>query len=58
MLLEVDNWPYNFIESRDFPSVDQRGTVAGQLLVSDQYVSSLLAHIFFFRRVKFGFSSS
>jgi rhamnogalacturonan endolyase len=48
MLLEVDNWPYNFTESRDFPSVDQRGTVAGQLLVSDQYVPSLATCTFFF----------
>ncbi|XP_059436640.1 probable rhamnogalacturonate lyase B [Corylus avellana] len=42
MLHEVDSWPYNFTESRDFPSVDQRGTVAGQLLVSDQYISKSL----------------
>ncbi|GLT70929.1 hypothetical protein SLA2020_429780 [Shorea laevis] len=42
MLIEVDSWPYNFTQSRDFPSADQRGTVAGQLLVRDQYISKRL----------------
>jgi hypothetical protein len=38
-----------------------RGTVVGQLLVSDRYVPPLLAHKFFFiffLCVKFGFNSS
>jgi rhamnogalacturonan endolyase len=43
MLVEVDSWPYNFTQSSDFPSVDQRGTVTGQLLVRDGYVPILLA---------------
>ncbi|GMN31863.1 hypothetical protein TIFTF001_046555 [Ficus carica] len=35
---EVGKWPYNFIQSKDFPSSDQRGTVSGQLLVHDRYI--------------------
>ncbi|KAE7995833.1 hypothetical protein FH972_000598 [Carpinus fangiana] len=42
MSLEVDSWPYNFTESSDFPSVDQRGIVSGQLLIRDQYINKRL----------------
>ncbi|XP_008236572.2 PREDICTED: probable rhamnogalacturonate lyase B [Prunus mume] len=34
---EVQRWPYNFTQSKDFLSSDQRGSVAGQLLVRDRY---------------------
>lgn len=36
---EVSNWPYNFVASEDFPKVDQRGQVSGQLVVIDRYVA-------------------
>ncbi|KAM1941603.1 hypothetical protein ACFX13_029162 [Malus domestica] len=39
MLKEVNSWPYNFIESKDFPSFDRRGSVAGQLLIHDSYIN-------------------
>lgn len=42
MLHEVDSWPYNFAQSKDFPTADQRGTVVGQMVVRDRYVSRLL----------------
>ncbi|KAE8010477.1 hypothetical protein FH972_006845 [Carpinus fangiana] len=42
MLSEVGSWPYNFTESEDFLPSDQRGTVAGQLLVSDRYINENL----------------
>ena len=37
MLNEVNSWPYNFIQSKDYPTSHQRGSVAGQLLVRDRY---------------------
>ncbi|XP_062144079.1 rhamnogalacturonate lyase B-like isoform X2 [Alnus glutinosa] len=42
ILSEVDSWPYNFTQSEDFLSSDQRGTVAGQLLVLDRYINEKL----------------
>ncbi|PON39398.1 Rhamnogalacturonate lyase [Trema orientale] len=39
---EVAKWPYNFTQSKDFPSSDQRGTVNGQLLIRDRYISESL----------------
>ncbi|CAK7352736.1 unnamed protein product [Dovyalis caffra] len=42
--IEVKRWPYNFPRSQDFPPSDQRGTVMGQLLVRDRYVSERLVH--------------
>ncbi|XP_059438373.1 rhamnogalacturonate lyase B-like [Corylus avellana] len=42
MLSEVGSWPYNFTESEDFLPSDQRGTVAGQLLVHDRYINEEL----------------
>ncbi|BBH07101.1 Rhamnogalacturonate lyase family protein [Prunus dulcis] len=33
---EMQRWPYNFTQSKDFLSSDQRGSVAGQLLVRDR----------------------
>lgn len=38
MVVEVQNWPYSFPVSEDFPSSDQRGSVFGRLLVQDRYV--------------------
>uniref|UniRef100_A0A9I9CSD4 rhamnogalacturonan endolyase n=1 Tax=Cucumis melo TaxID=3656 RepID=A0A9I9CSD4_CUCME len=37
MTIETSRWPYNFVESREFPSSDQRGSLRGQLLVRDRY---------------------
>ncbi|XP_075089667.1 uncharacterized protein LOC107815910 [Nicotiana tabacum] len=42
MLIETENWPYDFPLSQDFVQADQRGTVSGRLLVSDSYVSKRL----------------
>ncbi|XP_065863348.1 rhamnogalacturonate lyase B-like [Euphorbia lathyris] len=39
MLKEEKSWPYDFIQSPDFPSSNQRGTVMGQLTVGDKYAS-------------------
>ncbi|CAN6679844.1 unnamed protein product [Malus baccata var. baccata] len=36
---EVNSWPYNFTQSENFPSSSGRGSVAGQLLVQDWYIS-------------------
>ncbi|KAK1574839.1 hypothetical protein Q3G72_000309 [Acer saccharum] len=36
---EVQQWPYNFINSEDFPKQDQRGSVFGQLKVNDRFIS-------------------
>ncbi|KAL5556635.1 hypothetical protein UlMin_038871 [Ulmus minor] len=41
---EEAKWPYNFPESPDFIRSDQRGSVDGQLLVHDWYISE--RHIF------------
>lgn len=38
MVQEVQNWPYSFPASEDFPQADQRGTVNGRLIVQDRYV--------------------
>ncbi|XP_073147215.1 uncharacterized protein [Henckelia pumila] len=40
MLIETENWPYDFPVSEDFPFADQRGTVSGRLLVFDSYIST------------------
>ncbi|KAB1200353.1 Rhamnogalacturonate lyase [Morella rubra] len=42
MVVEVESWPYNFTQSEDFLPADQRGTVTGQLLVSDRYINKRL----------------
>ncbi|KAB1200354.1 Rhamnogalacturonate lyase [Morella rubra] len=42
MLHEVDSWPYNFAQSKDFPTADQRGTVVGQMVVRDRYIQGKL----------------
>ncbi|KAI5655065.1 hypothetical protein M9H77_32252 [Catharanthus roseus] len=39
MLFEAQCWPYSFPASEDFPSSDQRGSISGQLLVKDRYIS-------------------
>ncbi|XVF36559.1 hypothetical protein REPUB_Repub19eG0068000 [Reevesia pubescens] len=39
MQSEVQNWPYSFPASEDFPKSDQRGKVCGRLKVQDLYVS-------------------
>ncbi|XP_065874912.1 uncharacterized protein [Euphorbia lathyris] len=44
MLREERIWPYNFIQSEDFPSSDQRGSVFGHLTVRDKYVSERLVY--------------
>ncbi|XP_050381717.1 probable rhamnogalacturonate lyase B [Argentina anserina] len=42
MLKEVESWPYNFTQSEDFPSSDERGSVSGQLLIHDRYINESL----------------
>ncbi|CAN1342755.1 Rhamnogalacturonate lyase, partial [Linum perenne] len=37
---EVKSWPYDFVNSEDFPTALQRGTVVGRLLVRDRYTSN------------------
>ncbi|PKI61471.1 hypothetical protein CRG98_018154 [Punica granatum] len=39
MLIDAESWPYNFTQSEDFPPSSQRGTVTGQLLIRDRYIS-------------------
>ncbi|KAK2996008.1 hypothetical protein RJ640_013898 [Escallonia rubra] len=39
MLKETASWPYSFPLSKDFSHSDERGTVRGQLLVHDRYIS-------------------
>ncbi|KAM7516916.1 hypothetical protein LguiA_006499 [Lonicera macranthoides] len=41
MLVEVENWPYSFPASEDFPSSDQRGDVSGRLQVRDRHISQI-----------------
>ncbi|KAF8652226.1 hypothetical protein HU200_062861 [Digitaria exilis] len=36
---EARNWPYSFLASTDFPKAEERGAIAGRLLVRDRYVS-------------------
>lgn len=42
MMIEVRKWPYSFPESKDFPKLNQRGGVFGQLRVRDRYMSNRL----------------
>ncbi|XP_031737632.1 probable rhamnogalacturonate lyase B isoform X2 [Cucumis sativus] len=42
LAIEINEWPYTFPQSEDFPSSAQRGSVAGQLFVRDRYISSRL----------------
>uniref|UniRef100_A0A0A0KIQ2 rhamnogalacturonan endolyase n=1 Tax=Cucumis sativus TaxID=3659 RepID=A0A0A0KIQ2_CUCSA len=37
MRIETSKWPYNFVESTEFPSSEQRGSLSGQLLVRDGF---------------------
>ncbi|KAF3543315.1 hypothetical protein DY000_02009231 [Brassica cretica] len=39
MAAEVQSWPYDFVKSVDYPLHHQRGTVEGQLFVTDSYKS-------------------
>ncbi|TVU25325.1 hypothetical protein EJB05_27817, partial [Eragrostis curvula] len=36
---EARKWPYNFLESPDFPKADDRGSITGRLSVRDRFVS-------------------
>lgn len=36
MAYEVESWPYDFVSFEAFPSYNERGSVAGQLLVADR----------------------
>lgn len=45
MRIETSKWPYNFVESTEFPSSEQRGSLSGQLLVRDGFVP-LLTFVF------------
>ncbi|XP_050379844.1 probable rhamnogalacturonate lyase B [Argentina anserina] len=44
MLEEVKSWPYNFTESQDFPSSDQRGSLSSRLLIHDKYINHQPLH--------------
>ncbi|XP_026432925.1 rhamnogalacturonate lyase B-like isoform X2 [Papaver somniferum] len=37
MIVEVENWPYNFPASEDYLKSDQRGAVSGKLVVHNRY---------------------
>ncbi|PIA55234.1 hypothetical protein AQUCO_00800159v1 [Aquilegia coerulea] len=39
MMNEVQSWPYQFPKSKDYPHLEQRGTVTGRLFVQDRYIS-------------------
>lgn len=41
MLIEIENWPYDFPLSQDFVGADQRAIVSGRLLVNDRYINLL-----------------
>ena len=36
---EVNAWPYNFTQSKDYLISNQRGSVGGQLVIRDRCVS-------------------
>ncbi|KAI4385271.1 hypothetical protein MLD38_003318 [Melastoma candidum] len=36
---EVQRWPYDFIQSKDYPGSSQRGNISSQLNVHDRYVN-------------------
>lgn len=36
MEVEAQSWPYEFLNSEDFPGSDERGTLTGRLLVYDR----------------------
>ncbi|KAL5556619.1 hypothetical protein UlMin_038855 [Ulmus minor] len=38
----IKKWPYNFPQSKDFPTSEQRGNVRGQLLIRDRYINESL----------------
>lgn len=42
LAIEINEWPYSFPQSEDFPSSAQRGSVTGRLLVRDGYFSVFL----------------
>ncbi|PKI42091.1 hypothetical protein CRG98_037544 [Punica granatum] len=39
MAYEAETWPYDFVLFQAFPLSDERGSVAGQLLVADRYMT-------------------
>ncbi|KAK9110774.1 hypothetical protein Sjap_018834 [Stephania japonica] len=39
MAIQVQDWPYTFPASEDFPKKEQRGSVHGRLLVRDRYIN-------------------
>ena len=41
MMVEVQNWPYSFPASEDFPKSEQRGNVNGRILVQDRYACKI-----------------
>ncbi|KAG8641067.1 hypothetical protein MANES_13G102600v8 [Manihot esculenta] len=47
MSIEVESWPYDFPQSKDFPHSNNRATVEGQLIIHDEGVSKLAssAHV-------------
>ncbi|XP_044509893.1 probable rhamnogalacturonate lyase B isoform X2 [Mangifera indica] len=40
MWKEVESWPYDFLQSQDFPKSYQRGNISGQLQVFDRCINS------------------
>ncbi|KAF5740131.1 Rhamnogalacturonate lyase family protein [Tripterygium wilfordii] len=41
MQTEVQNWPYGFPASEDFPKLNQRGSIDGRLQVRDRYARNV-----------------
>ncbi|CAN1787472.1 Rhamnogalacturonate lyase [Linum perenne] len=44
MHTEVKSWPYDFVNSEDFPTALQRGSVVGQLILRDRYINEKLMY--------------
>ncbi|KAG9149624.1 hypothetical protein Leryth_023237 [Lithospermum erythrorhizon] len=42
MLIETENWPYDFPQSEDYKKKSERGRVSGRLLVRDSLISERL----------------
>ena len=38
MRIERGKWPYGFVESKEFPRSEERGSVSGRLMVRDRFV--------------------
>lgn len=58
MKVEAENWPYDFVQSKEFPSSKQRGNISGRFLVHDRLLLSSLAYFILFYYYFFNASTS